>query len=253
MAIPMDGQDDDAGDSRPDEVTGYAPTLTREELARIAAWHDTAIHAARAEAGDDGQTFEYFDRTLIVPPQVQPITGMSHLFGTAVLTEVRASDRVLDMGTGCGVNAILAAATAHEVVAVDVNPHAVAAARANAARNGVASRVTVLEGDLFAPVSGCFDLILFDPPFRWFRARDWLEAGMTDQGYRTLTSFFREARDYLTDDGRMLISFGTSGDLAYLLRQAVAARFAVETLTLSTLRRQDQDVTYLVMRMTPVP
>jgi release factor glutamine methyltransferase len=47
--------------------------------------------------------------TLYVPPQVQSIYAMSHLLGEAVLAEVRPGAQVLDMGTGCGVNGILAA------------------------------------------------------------------------------------------------------------------------------------------------
>jgi release factor glutamine methyltransferase len=57
-----------------------------------------------------------------VPPDVQPITGVSLVLGEAVLAEVRVGDQVLDMGTGCGVNAVLAASRAGRVLAVDVNP-----------------------------------------------------------------------------------------------------------------------------------
>jgi hypothetical protein len=38
---------------------------------------------------------------------VQPISGISQLLGAAVLAEVRPTDRVLDLGTGSGVNAAL--------------------------------------------------------------------------------------------------------------------------------------------------
>ncbi|HVB14361.1 MAG TPA: 50S ribosomal protein L11 methyltransferase [Candidatus Dormibacteraeota bacterium] len=65
-----------------------------------------------------------------------PISGVSHLLGAAILTEVHQGDRVLDMGTGSGVNAIRAASKGVAVVAVDINPHAVDAARLNAERNG---------------------------------------------------------------------------------------------------------------------
>jgi release factor glutamine methyltransferase len=51
-----------------------------------------------------------------------PITGASHLLGQAVLADVRESDRVLDIGTGSGDNAIVAASKANDVVAVDINP-----------------------------------------------------------------------------------------------------------------------------------
>jgi len=65
------------------------------------------------------------------------------------------ADSVLDMGTGSGIQAIVAAATAARVVAIDINPEAVRLARENALANGVADKVTVLEGDLFEPLRSC--------------------------------------------------------------------------------------------------
>ena len=53
--------------------------------------------------------------------------------------EIVAGRRVLDYGCGSGLVAIAAAkAGAHHVVAVDIDPHAVVAARLNAEANGVA-------------------------------------------------------------------------------------------------------------------
>jgi release factor glutamine methyltransferase len=65
---------------------------------------------------------------------------------------------LLDMGTGSGVSAL--------VVAVDVNPMAVACARQNAERTGVADKMTFAVADVFEGVEGDFDLIVLDPPFR---------------------------------------------------------------------------------------
>ena len=97
-------------------ASSYAPMVSPEYAERIRRWHESAYQATRAEAGS-GQTFSYLGLTLVVPPEVQPIMGMSHLLGEAVLAEVRESDRVLDMGTGSGVNAILAALTGSELQA----------------------------------------------------------------------------------------------------------------------------------------
>lgn len=149
---------------------------------------------------------------------MQPITPTSYLPAQAVLSETRQGDRVLDMGTGCGVNAILAATRGAQVVAVDVNPKAVTAARANADRNGVAKRIQVRHSDVFSAVDEAFDLIVFDLPFRRFKPRDLAETAITDEGYRAMTSFFRQARRHLTPGARMLIFFGTSGDMGYLKR-----------------------------------
>jgi release factor glutamine methyltransferase len=99
---------------RPTTSTEFVPMADRERAERIRQWHEGAYASGKAE-GRSEQTFSYLGRSLVVPPGVMPITGVSHLLGKAVLAEVRAGDSVLDMGTGSGVNAILAAATAQNV------------------------------------------------------------------------------------------------------------------------------------------
>ncbi len=71
----------------------------------------------------------------------------------------------LDLCSGSGVHAILAASTAERAVGVDLNPRAVNFARLNAMLNDAWNAV-FLEGDLFGPVGGeRFDLIVANPPF----------------------------------------------------------------------------------------
>ena len=78
---------------------------------------------------------------------------------------------VLDIGTGCGVAAILLAASmpAAAVTAIEIQPTQVDRARRNVALNGLTCRVFVLEGDIQdfvdLPNSGNIDLIISNPPF----------------------------------------------------------------------------------------
>ena len=76
---------------------------------------------------------------------------------------------VLDIGTGSG---CIAVSLAHQkkdarVTATDISPDALAVAKRNAAKNGVADRMTFLQGDLFAPLpaGAAFDLIASNPPY----------------------------------------------------------------------------------------
>ncbi len=89
--------------------------------------------------------------------------------GAASLTLAAATpralvDRVLDLGTGSGIQALLADDHARTVVATDSNPRAAAFTRLAAALAGTAYDVRV--GDLLEPVAGeQFDLVVSNPPF----------------------------------------------------------------------------------------
>lgn len=73
--------------------------------------------------------------------------------------------RVLDLGTGCGIQALRARRYAEAVVATDISERALAFARLNAHLNGV-DGVEERTGSLFAPVAGeRFDRIVSNPPF----------------------------------------------------------------------------------------
>lgn len=73
--------------------------------------------------------------------------------------------RALDLGTGNGYLALLAARWSEQVVATDVSPRALAFAEFNANLNGV-SNIEFRQGDKFAPVAGeHFDQIVCNPPF----------------------------------------------------------------------------------------
>lgn len=159
---------------------------------------------------------EYHGKKIVVLPNVfAPEPWNRNLLAKTVLREVKETDKVLDLGTGTGVQAVFAASKSVDVTAVDVNPDAVKCATLNVELNGLSSRVKVHQSDLFENVQGKFDLIVFDPPFRWTKPRDMWERSCADEGYATLKKFFAEAKNYLNVGGRLLMHFGTSGDIAF--------------------------------------
>ncbi|MGW0179986.1 DUF7782 domain-containing protein [Nocardia sp. NPDC003345] len=89
--------------------------------------------------------------------------------GHASLSLLRATptDRagsVLDLGTGCGIQAVHAASYAEIVTATDVNPRALWLAQATAALNEL--DLELVEGSWFEPVAGRrFDRVVANPPF----------------------------------------------------------------------------------------
>ena len=144
--------------------------------------HDVAHHG-RALAGDHVIGLAPAPRTL------------------AALTVRSRVGRVLDLGTGSGIQALLAVAHADEVVATDINPRALAYTRFNAALNRVATP-SLCEGNLFEPVANdAFDLIVANPPYvlspdSTFQYRDSGMAG--DQLSRMVV---REAAGHLNEGG----------------------------------------------------
>lgn len=89
--------------------------------------------------------------------------------GEASLTLLRATvptrvDRVLDLGTGCGIQALHAAAHARRVTATDLSARALGYTRFNAALAQV--DLDLRAGSMLDPVAGeQFDLVVSNPPF----------------------------------------------------------------------------------------
>jgi len=111
------------------------------------------------------------------------------------------SRATLDLGAGCGIQALAAARHSETVWATDLNPRATVFARFNALLNGFGN-VTCLTGDLFEPVEGRrFDQIVSCPPFVLAPSKEFLyrDNDMNlDQFCRHLA---REAPAFLNEGG----------------------------------------------------
>ncbi len=131
--------------------------------------------------------------------QVMGITA-----STAALADftVRRPSRVtLDLGTGCGVQAFLAARHSRQVVATDTNPRALEFARFNAQLNNISS-ICFIQGDAFQPVLGRrFDLILVNPPFAISPAPRYLYRDSGLPGDSFCRRLVQEAPEFLQEGG----------------------------------------------------
>ena len=134
---------------------------------------------------------------------VYPPGSDSVLLADAV--PLRDGERVLDLCTGSGIQALAVAARAAEVVAVDIGARAAALARINASANGIGS-VAVRHGDLFAPVRGeRFDLLIANPPFVPAPRRGPAYHSGGPRGDRVLRRIVAGLGSHLRDGGRALI------------------------------------------------
>lgn len=114
-------------------------------------------------------------------------------------------DRALDLGTGCGIQALLIARHAGVVVATDISARALAFAELNARLNGV-TNIEFRRGSMFEPVTGeAFDLIVSNPPFvitpraEGVPEYEYRDGGLV--GDALVEQFIRSAPEFLTPGG----------------------------------------------------
>lgn len=133
---------------------------------------------------------------------------------------INEGETVLDMGTGCGILAILAARKARKVVAVDINPHAVICAKLNVRIHDFRDKIDVRLGDLFQPIKKKerFDLIVFNAPYLPSSSNDrksWLDRAWDGgpTGLQLINRFLSEMSQHLEKDGRVLLVQSSLSDL----------------------------------------
>jgi methylase of polypeptide subunit release factors len=109
--------------------------------------------------------------------------------------------RALDVGTGSGVHALLAASHAEHVIATDINARALAYTELNAALNGL-TNVECRRGSLFDPVVGeTFDLITCNAPYVVSPERRWAYRDSGFQADEISERVVREAAAHLAESG----------------------------------------------------
>ncbi len=123
---------------------------------------------------------------------------------TQVLANLTVRRRVrtaLDVGTGCGIQALLAARHSEHVIGVDINPRALNFAAFNARLNGI-SNVEWRQGNLFEPVTGCsFELIVCNPPYVISPDIKWLVRDSPLPGDTLCQQIVRDAPTFLRQGG----------------------------------------------------
>ncbi len=137
-------------------------------------------------------------------------------------TSFSAPLKILDIGTGSGNIAIVAAKELPEaaVTAVDISPAALKVARTNAWVHGVANRIRFISGDLFSgDLQGPFHAILSNPPYiegeamdalmpdvKNFEPKRALDGG--DQGLALYKRILPDALIHLKEDGALFLEVG---------------------------------------------
>ncbi len=123
---------------------------------------------------------------------------------------------VLDVGTGSGIQAVEAAAKpmVSRVVAVDVSPAALEAAKRRAESGGVVGKIEFIQSDLFENVEDVFDWIVFNPPYLPNEG-DADEASWAggETGAETVRRFLHDAHSHLKKRGSVLMIYSDHSGL----------------------------------------
>ena len=127
------------------------------------------------------------------------------------------SGRVLDMGTGSGIQAVTAALkdNVNHVLAVDINPAALIEAEKRSITFGVSDKIDFQLSDLFSSVDGAFNWIIFNTPYLPSEgdADEGSWAG-GETGGEIIKRFLNDARDYLTVDGSILMIYSSQSGVS---------------------------------------
>jgi ribosomal protein L3 glutamine methyltransferase len=203
--------------------------LTGDERGRIAGLIDARVETRKPapylvnRAYIRGRDF-YVDERVIVPRSYIGELLDGEL--ASVVPDAEAVSSVLDLCTGSGCLAILAALTYPNAIvdAVDLSTDALAVAQRNVADYGLEDRVTLQQSDLFSALgSRKYDLIICNPPYvsaeavaafpPEYRAEPVMAHAGGQDGLDLVRRILVEAARHLERDGVLVVEVGTGLDI----------------------------------------
>jgi ribosomal protein L3 glutamine methyltransferase len=211
LGLPLDALDAQAERS-----------ITAVEQSAVQALIDKRIHTRKPAAYLTGEAWLqgvpfYVDERVIVPRSLiaEPLAD-----GTLDAWLSADTHRVLDLCTGNGGLAILAALAWPDVVvhATDLSADALAVAQRNVQRHGLADRITLAQGDGLQAAAGRYDLILCNPPYvnnasmlalpSEFKAEPRMALAGGDDGMDFVRPLLAQVAHHLTPHGVLVLEIG---------------------------------------------
>ncbi len=153
----------------------------------------------------------------------------SSYFSSTFLSNVK-DKTVLDVGTGCGILAILAAKRqASRVVAIDRDRNAILNAQKNIKRHrNVKSKIELLQGDVFTPVDGRalgrFDVVIANLPIA-FKSSFWASHEIDYSS--KVEEFFKNLDVHLKDDGVAFMSWASFGNTGLIVEMGEKYKYSI--------------------------
>jgi len=198
--------------------------LTRSERARLAGLVAARVETRKPAPYLVNQAWIRGHRFFVDERVIVPRSYLGELLAdglSAVVPDAGGVERVLDLCTGSGCLAVMAALAFPnaEVDAADVSRPALEVAARNVAEYGLGDRVTLLESDLFAGLGGrVYDLIVSNPPYVTaaaveafppeYKAEPTLAHLGGEDGMDLVRRILSDAARYLTPDGLLVVEIG---------------------------------------------
>tara|TARA_Y100000310_G_scaffold301054_1_gene337178 strand:+ start:996 stop:1520 length:525 start_codon:yes stop_codon:yes gene_type:complete len=137
----------------------------------------------------------------------------SYLLQKIVRTETKSTDKVLDMGTGSGIQAKTAYEITEDITAVDINPECLNL-----------KNIKTIQSDLFEKIDDKFDLIIFNPPYLPHDPKEPKDSALATtggkKGHEIIERFLIKAKEHLKDGGRILLLYSSlSGDILKIAKK----------------------------------
>jgi ribosomal protein L3 glutamine methyltransferase len=231
---------------------GHGTLNAHDEAAWLVLWRlglplDTEIDEQAVSAAQQAQVERLIEERISTRKPAAYLTHEAWLQGVSFYVDERAivprsliaevladgtidawlsdqSTRVLDLCTGNGSLAVLAALAWPEVqvTGADLSPDALAVARINVDRHALQERITLVESDGLSALSGPFDLILCNPPYvcqasmqalpAEYRAEPEMALAGGVDGMDFVRQLFKDAPPRMSEDGVLVLEIGNEAE-----------------------------------------
>jgi len=178
------------------------------------------------------KTYDYQGISFIVNSKVFPFDRSSKALADYLHFE--SVDNVLDIGTGSGIQAVIAHLKgAKNVLATDIDSKAVENAKLNIKQLGLEKNIKVLKSDLFVSIPlQKFNIILANLPFSNHNYICEVSHLLFDSGFKLHERFLSQAKKYLSTSGKIILVGGSLGDEKTLF--SLIAEYQYKILKMTT-------------------
>jgi ribosomal protein L3 glutamine methyltransferase len=215
LGLPLDALESKAkNELAPDEQAQAEALITKRIETRQPAAYLTR------EAWLQNVPFHVDERTIVPRSFIAELLADGEETGELDAWLSDKTHRVLDLCTGNGSLAVIAAMAYPEVVvdAADVSDDALAVARINIDKHHLGKRITLLTSDLLSAVRGPYDLIVCNPPYvntqsmtelpPEYQAEPALALAGGVDGMDLVRTILREAPKHMTVDAVLVLEIG---------------------------------------------